>query len=346
MPAPRLTLLVPQLLWPEPQDVFAFEGLNLPGLQSLLARSRCTRQPVEPWETSLAACFGLGNDAPLGALRLLGEEEAQERGNSHWLCADPVHLKFHHERVVLADASAFALSGEESSVLIAALNREFSDIGSFHAAHPQRWYLRLNAACAYQAAPLSAIAGRTLDSQLPEGGDALRFKRLLNEVQMFLHGHPVNQAREAAGQPPVNSVWLWGNGQAGKLEAEISGVWSSHPLAIGLARAARLPQHPQAIDLGNVLAHAAPESQHLVVLDSLLAPALYDDSATWRTTLQELEERWFAPLARRSLPLTLLAPTAYGRLQWQSQPLDRWKFWRRPQALGTLARSFVESHPA
>jgi hypothetical protein len=32
------------------------------------------------------------------------------------------------------------------------------------------------------------------------------------EAQMTLHGHPLNAAREAAGQRPINSVWFWGCG--------------------------------------------------------------------------------------------------------------------------------------
>ena len=167
------------------------------------------------------------------------------------------------------------------------------------------------------------------------------FKRWLNEVQMFLHAHPVNQAREAKGLSPVNSLWLGGGGCASKHEAEFSGVWSNQPLAIGLARSARVPQHPEAADLATVLAHAATDSHHLVILDALLTPALYEDSSAWREALLLLEERWFAPLAKAALPLTLIAPTRYGCLQWDSQPIDRWKFWRRPQSLATLARSLA-----
>jgi hypothetical protein len=68
-------------------------------------------------------------------------------------------------------------------------------------------------------------------------GSALPLTRWLNEVQMFLHGHPVNEAREACGKPVVNSLWLWGGGrQPAAQPATYSSVWSDNPLAAGPGR--------------------------------------------------------------------------------------------------------------
>ena len=85
------------------------------------------------------------SDAPFGALRLLGEGSEDAR-SGHWLCADPVHLRFHQERIILADAGAFDLADDEAHGIVAALNAEFADIGQFHVASARRWYLRLNVA--------------------------------------------------------------------------------------------------------------------------------------------------------------------------------------------------------
>ena len=339
-----LTLLVPQLLWPEPQDAYAWDSLPMPALERLLAQGRLLRQESRAWEDALLDCLSEPERRP-ARLRRRGEADAPTELDGCWLCADPVHLKFHHERVVLADGSAFPLTQEESAALIDALNREFGDLGQFEAPHPQRWYLQLNTALDYTAPPLSAVAGRTLE--FPENGDASRVKRWLNEIQMFLHAHPVNQARAARGQPPVNGLWLWGSEETGdrprfSFVPIFSGIWSNQPLAIGLARAANITQHPDAIDLGHVLAHAAPGSHHLVVLDSLLTPALYEDSTGWREALLALEARWFAPLAAGKARVTLIAPTRYGLLRCDWEPLARFKFWHRLQPLAALARSLAQ----
>lgn len=340
----------------------AWNDLALPGLEKLLAHSSFTRLPARAWEEALAICFGLDSSAPFGALRLRGEAKAPPPGKGQWLCADPIHLKFHHERVVLADTAAFPLSEAESQELVAALNREFADIGSFHAAHPRRWYLRLNTPTAYDAPPLSTVAGRMLDGQLPEGMDGAKFKRLGNEIQMFLHHHPVNEARVAAGLPTINGVWLWCAGHA-----EISGrqneaaptaraapdfadfaphfasVWCDDPLASGLALAGGIPVHPLLPDLEKLRTLAHPGSHYLVVLDAALLPALYEDQPAWRNSLAHLEKAWFAPLAFKAadIHVSLLAPTIYGLLRWEHRPSDRWKFWRRPQPLAQLAHGLA-----
>ena len=40
--------------------------------------------------------------------------------------------------------------------------------------------------------------------------DARQLRRLGSELEMWLHEHPVNRARSAAGQLAVNGLWLWG----------------------------------------------------------------------------------------------------------------------------------------
>ena len=42
---------------------------------------------------------------------------------------------------------------------------------------------------------------------------ARRLRTLLNEVQMLLHEHPLNQAREERRQRPLNAVWISGCGR-------------------------------------------------------------------------------------------------------------------------------------
>ena len=88
----RLTLLVPELIWPEPNDQLTLGKLSVPGFEWLAARASFERQAKQPFETALAAQFGL-DAAPFGALRLLGESAGETTGDAaregHWLCADP-----------------------------------------------------------------------------------------------------------------------------------------------------------------------------------------------------------------------------------------------------------------
>jgi hypothetical protein len=58
------------------------------------------------------------------------------------------------------------------------------------------------------------VAGHNVHDFMPAGRDGSRIRSLMNEIQMLLHEHPVNQRRERVGQLPVNGWWLWGFGEA------------------------------------------------------------------------------------------------------------------------------------
>jgi hypothetical protein len=252
-----------------------------------------------------------------------------------------VHLRFHHERIVLADAGAFDLAREEADALAAALNGEFGDVGSFHVADTRRWYLRLNDAVDHPAPPLSAVAGRRVDGEL--SGGARPLARWLNEVQMFLHGQPVNAAREAAGQPAVNSLWLWGGGTLPAPVAPYTSIHGDPPLAAGLARAAGIPGHGTPAGLAALPADAG--ARPLVVLDPLLPRVIQEDSDGWRETLGRLDADWFAPLknalGRRVDRVSLIAPTIYGEVRYSIGAGERWKFWKSGKPLADTAKELA-----
>jgi len=336
----HLTLLVPELIWPEPDDQFTLGKLAAPNLDWLLAHASLERQPRRAFEQVLLDACGL-TTPHFGPLRLLGEGCEQAR-SGHWLCADPVHLRFHHERIVLADAGAFELDDDEAQAIVASLNDTFADIGHFHVADARRWYLQLNTAVDHAVEPLSAIAGRRVDSELPTGDATLT--RWLNEVQMFLHGHPVNEHRQAAGKPAINSLWLWGGGTfPAPQQATFSGIWSDNPLAAGLAIATGTPLHARPDNCAAFLPQAG--ARPLVVLDQLLPRVLYEDGEGWRNTLQHLETDWFMPLKKtlgsKVDRIDLLAPTVYGHLHYTLTSGERWKFWKSSRPLPAIAKELA-----
>ena len=112
----QLTLLIPELIWPEPDDRDAFDDLDCPALNLLLARSKMTRRPPQSLEATLTDAFGHAEGAPYAAFRLLGEaNDAQAPAladDACWLCSDPVHLRFHQESLILADSGSFDITLE------------------------------------------------------------------------------------------------------------------------------------------------------------------------------------------------------------------------------------------
>jgi hypothetical protein len=52
--------------------------------------------------------------------------------------------------------------------------------------------------------------GADLAQALPPAATAPALRRLLAELEMWLHGHPLNAARSEHGTPPLTTLWPWG----------------------------------------------------------------------------------------------------------------------------------------
>jgi hypothetical protein len=355
----QLTLLVPELVWPEPDDCQTLDTLACGALNTLIARSRFTRRPPQSLEATLTDACGLPAGAPYAALRCFGESTpaVDITNDAYWICADPVHLRFLQERLILADSSCLGIELDEAHAIADELNRQFSEIGTFHVASAERWYLQLSSATdlgEFDVPPLSAIAGRSVERQLPATPQMRGLRQWLNEAQMVLHGHPVNAARDDSGRMPINSLWLWGGGRLPQqLPRPFDSLWSALPLAVGLGRAAGIPTRAVPPDAATFLAsvgRSAPGSRHLVLLEDLLGPVQYENGDGYRSALQKLENDWFAPLRQALISgplkqLRLESSTAYGALCWQSTPVEQWKLWRRTQPLATVAQNLAKVNP-
>lgn len=327
----NLDLLVPELFWPAAAGSEPYRDLALPALEILLARGERTRTTGTSVERWLAGAYQLDHELSLAPYSLRGD--GGEPADHVWARADPVHLRVHGDRLVLADAARLALTADEAREYVAALSPHFAADGmAFFAPVPQRWYVRLPAEPRLVAPPTSEVAGRSIESFLPAGTEGGHWRRMVNEVQMLLHEHPCNRARESRGQLAINSVWLWGAGRARALAAPFEASWTDHPVAAGLAGASarRLPASAAG------LLDARGRGAQLAVLASLPAQA-YGDLAQWREAVIALERAWLAPLLDAVRDGALGTVTLHGLgpdFSYRSTlgRRDRWRFWqpRRP----------------
>ncbi len=299
---------------------------RLPTLETLRARGRPQVAAAHLTE-AICRAFGLTSSWPVApyALALDGVDP----GERVWLRADPVSLQLFRDHLVLADTPTLGLQQDEAQALIEGLNRHFAPDGlHFVAPVPERWYLALDAQPDLAAQPSEAVAGRDIHPFLPQGADAAFWLARINEAQMLLHEHPVNEAREARGDLPVNSLWPWGAGSHAALPMPACDcLCASHPTALALAKACGLPVRAAAgwADL------AGQAGQALVVLD-----ASGDADQDWP---KRLEADWLRP-ALRSLQTGRLHAL---RLEWpgaqagclELAPGDAWKFWRRQKEART-----------
>jgi hypothetical protein len=297
--------------------------------------ARGDRLPDEPLgvEGALARLFGdQAEDLPWAALGLWGE--MGQRPEGYVLRLDPVHLKLGMTDAIVFGGPSLGLTMDEAQALAQSIEAHFTDLGwRITVAAPERWYLQTPQAFDLVTTPLTRALRRDAGLFKPGGGDASRWLAWLTEVQMLMHTHPVNTAREAQGLPTINHLWPWGAGRLNEGRpfggGNLSVVFARHPLARGLAFAAGLPVYevPEVFDElpASVSGHA------LVVLDDALWPWLEGDVEDWQATVEGLEARWWAPLwTKLSWRGVELSALEFGTDQrWIVKPMHRWRVWRR-----------------
>ncbi len=181
------------------------------------------------------------------------------------------------------------------------------------------WFIRSARALQAMTSSPQAAATNDLQAMMPRGADAPGLRRLMTELQMLLHEHPVNEARARRGLPAINALWLWGAGTASPMshERRLPLAFGDHAFLRGIyqlhgQRVTALPEN------GDTLVAAANKAQRVVAV----VPA---------AELRSLESQWIAPLVQA------LAARRIDRLDLV---LDEWhldsdraalrRFWRRP----------------
>ncbi len=318
---------------------------RLPSLELLLGRGRRNDGDPLSAERWLLRAFGC-DDAPLaaGALTLLADSDAAGGNGATdalWIRADPIHLRLGADGFLLVPSAALTISRAEAESLAEAINVHFASVLTVYPLRPERWCARLATLTAPDAAAPLELAGRSVNANLPHGPEAGRWHAILNEIQMLLHDHPVNRAREARGEPTLNSVWLWGGGP---LPREAKSRWRSvsadDAIALGLARLAQTARWTLPAGADDWLARSPHEGRELAVLDQLCAPLALGDEAAFGEGLQALEAHWFAPLLEalrrgRIGMVTVHVPDAGASFETIRSDLRR--FWRRARPLASYA---------
>jgi 2,3-bisphosphoglycerate-independent phosphoglycerate mutase len=158
-------------------------------------------------------CTGRGPlEAPSRGIRL-GENDAAYRCNL-----------ITEKDGVIVDYSAGHITTEESSKLIASINKAFGKLGKieFYPGLDYRHFLILRNIPKpelIQCTPPHDAIGVNVSAVLPKAksAEAEKTARLLRELINrsggILRTHPVNIAREKAGKRPGNLIWPWGGGK-------------------------------------------------------------------------------------------------------------------------------------
>ena len=309
-------------------------GSSAPGLEHLARFGHKGALP-EGWRAWVAHWLGLPQyahapPASVAAAALVGAPADR----ALWL-ATPVHLIAGMASVHFDRRSVLRLPDAELEALAASFREAFR--GSGFDLHPLAGGELLLSGPSIPASatttepaliPLIPVA-----DALPAGEGAAVLRRLGAEIEMWLHDHPVNDARARRGALPVATLWVWGGGAPAILPPAAAGevadaAFGSDVYLRGLWRLAGGEARPLPVDwaamIGEPRAHRA--------LGVVEVAELLQVNPSWHLAdaVAEIDRRLILPalaaLHRGKVErLVLLANDRALTLR----AADRWRLWRR-----------------
>jgi hypothetical protein len=309
---------------------FAIREQSFPALNAFFSRCVLTIEPGTTCAGWICASFGVKRqrDWPAGAI--LAQAADMQDGSTFWLCAQPVHLRIERDDLLLLPPSKLRLSAEESRTLLAFLQPYCANHG-LQLGHVDTglWCIGASRAQSLCTTEIELAQGHSLNDLLPTGDDGPFWQRLVTELQMVLHEHPVNMAREQRDEPLVNSVWLWGGGTACGIHRHFDRMKVTDPLLRASARLSGAQLAQSACNFDDLISvDAAPGQHSMVEFD-------FSSDSEPAGTLSRLESDWMA-LAWQALgegrldELTVVVVADPGRLLiCRCDRKARRRFWKR-----------------
>ncbi|PTT90050.1 hypothetical protein DBR42_06755 [Pelomonas sp. HMWF004] len=269
----------------------AFSSLALPHLAALLARLSPGRtwgsdefSPQPPHHFALAALRGQAQPAAAAWAVAEGPQLA-------WALLSPVHLAVGTDGVDVLPPAALQLGESEAASFASVLHELWpvSEGWQWRLLDATRWALgHADALDGLTAPSIERAAGRSIEPWLPESRVLRRWQ---NEAQMLLHGHALNDAREARGAHAVNAVWMGDIGRAtGKLTDVTVDARLTEPLMAG--DLAAWVEAWQRLDAGPLAALLKDPQASLTLCGERQAQEF---STQPLSLLQKLRRRWQAP---------------------------------------------------
>lgn len=346
----NLNLLIPNLFWSDVSQTDIYNDLSVPSLEALLSKSTSTQNKSLEMETWLCQEFNIAkqqNNWPIAPIMLHTDDPGLIKDSKdYWIRADPVHLRIEQNHIMLADSLAFQISQAEAEQLIQDLNCNLSNhYFTFLPLRPNRWYIRTPRAPEIQTHMLSQVTCMNINNFLPIGNESIIWHKIFNEIQMLLHEHPINRARESRGELMINSVWFWGGGNMPQsIQSSYAHVWSDNDLPRAFALACNTTHSKLPSNVTEWL-KTGITGNHLVVLDALLGKAKYKNAHSWREALKDMEQNWFSPLymALKTGSISQLTITTFNETSSSNFLIMRsnlWKFWLMAKPLS----SYIARH--
>jgi 2,3-bisphosphoglycerate-independent phosphoglycerate mutase len=148
--------------------------------------------------------------------------------------------------MVMKDYTGGNLSAEDSEVLINALNEQVTDATFHHGKGFHNLVVIKTSPIQERLSPPNELIGEGIRKFMPEGKNVRDLIFVMNQAQIVLHNLPFNKKRTQEQKDPVNSIWLWGNGEAPSLPTfqerfgKSAAVITASSMVKGIARLAEM----------------------------------------------------------------------------------------------------------
>jgi hypothetical protein len=268
-------------------DSVSLESPPLEALELFLARAGA-REPAD-WREWICRAAGFPQALAVAPVSRCADQLPKA---GQWWLANPVHLEAGLDHVRLA--RQLTLAPDEWLELEAGIPGVLDPVLSFEGSSGANAYLLAQRELDAGTFDPAKAVGNDVHGYLPGGADCALLTRVMTELQMWLHSHPLNLKREQRGLPPANGLWIWGGGAlpeqgAGRAQdVELPALFSDDTFATGLWRLAGGSPGalPGELDRATIL--RAPSS---IVAVTLRQRAGNSDGERMRI----LDEAWIAP---------------------------------------------------
>ena len=217
-------LLIPGALPPSniAKDLIAQVEQHCPALVERLKALVATVQELKPEHTGCTPFEAvklqqLGYTPPEGANLGTGlaslHAGVKNTSETVWL-AELSAITVGREGATIAHPASFEVTNDEADALYDAVSGLWADRAiSALPINARQWRIWLDPSASTRSLTPAAMAEMRLSDWWPQEDSLREWRRLLNEIQMVWHEHPVNLARAERGEVPINSLWLFGGAQ-------------------------------------------------------------------------------------------------------------------------------------
>jgi hypothetical protein len=335
----HIDLVIPGL-FNLPLEEFApdFLSSNLPTLNKLLSYSNSIQNEQTDFESIIAGSLGLTGRQTLPFAQAYVEQKDVDDSHRYLLCRT-VHLKADMHNALVIPLEKNSVNEDDSSLILEDLQAFFSEDCDLKPLESGLWLMRLKHCEPSDIYPhYLSVIGRKANQFIEQSKQALPWYKLMNEIQMFMHQHPINQNRLNTGLLPINSLWFWGAGEKPKFDNNKSQWFCDDEELIRLAEGSNI-QHRSL----NQLAQMKREENSVVIDLSLLEALKTSSSDNLQAKLQKLEETVFKPtmILFRSSHASLQLRAAH-RFDLTMTPFSKYKIWRSSKNLSSFGQPEME----